>query len=125
MEIVRLLPSNQQHTRVVVSLVVQSLLDYGEVDTDPRLLAWINCQGSWAVAVNSNNKVVGVVCMVHLHDTPRTALLWLEVLPAYQRRGIGTALLKWAHAHATQPLVIQSVSGAVGFYQRVGVSIHA
>lgn len=125
MHIVPLHPASQQHTRIVLALVVQSLLDYGDIDMDPRLLVWINCQGCWAVAVADNKEVAGIVCTVHLNDSQRDALLWIEVLPHYQGQGFGKALLAWAQAQTAQPLLVRSVASAIGFYERAGVAVES
>lgn len=121
MKIVSLKPGKPQHTRIVLSMVVQSKLDYGDMDEDARLLAWHTRQGRWAVAVHKNGDIAGIACVVRLSDTGEDALLWLEVLPPYQRQGMGEALLDWAHTQARHRLSIHSVPSAEGFYQRAGV----
>lgn len=114
-------PFNPHHTHIVVSCVVQSTLDYGDLDADARLLVWQSHQGKWAVATTDDGAIAGIVCVVNLHDRDNDALLWLEVLPHYRRNGIGTALLLWAQAQTQRELVIKSVSGAFPFYQHVGI----
>lgn len=123
MNIMPLRQNNPQHTRIVLSLLIHSTLDYGErdMDQDVRLLAWHAGQGKWAAALPNRHDVAGIVCVVHLSDSDQDALLWLEVLPRYRRRGYGRALLRWAQTQTVQPLVIKSVPGAVGFYQHTGL----
>lgn len=96
MPLTTLNPFNPQHARIVLSLVVQSTLDYGEMDADPRLDAWQQGQGRWAIAVTDQGHVAGIACTVCLDDQEANALLWLEVLPQYRRQGFGRALLAWA-----------------------------
>jgi GNAT superfamily N-acetyltransferase len=66
--------------------------------------------------MDSSGTIVGIACVVTLSDTGKDALLWLEVLQAYQQRGVGKTLLKWAQKQTHQKLVIKSVPSAVGFY---------
>lgn len=117
-------PNNRYHTHLVLSLVVESRLDYGDLDTDPRLLAWLNYEGRWAVALADDRRVAGIVCLVSLSDEPGDALLWLEVLPQYQHQGRGSALLNWAKEQSQQSLVIKSVTSAVDFYRRANAVLH-
>lgn len=121
MRIIKLDPTNSMHTRIVLAMVLDSSLDYGDLDTDPRLLCWINAQGQWGIAIADSGAVAGIACVVSLCDTNGDALLWLEVLPEHQRQGNGTALLTWAQSQARQPLLIKSVAGATGFYEHAGV----
>jgi GNAT superfamily N-acetyltransferase len=99
----------------------QSTLDYGEMDADPRLDAWQQGQGRWAIAVNDQGHVAGIACTVCLDDQEANALLWLEVLPQYRRQGYGRALLAWAREQEPDALVIKSVGSAVGFYNHCGI----
>jgi GNAT superfamily N-acetyltransferase len=119
MHIIPLEHTNPQHTRAVVALVLQSTLDYGSLEADPRLLLWRAGGGRWAAAVGSDGVLQGIVVVVALDDQPADCLLWLEVLPSAQRQGIGTALLRWAQAAARQPLVLHSVASARTFYERL------
>ncbi|NJP04395.1 MAG: GNAT family N-acetyltransferase [Chloroflexaceae bacterium] len=119
MQVIPLSLTSSHHTSLVVSLVVQSMLDYGDIDHDARLLAWYQRQGAWAVAVNQQRLITGIVAVVKLSDMDRDALFWLEVRPDYRQRGYGRALLNWANQHARQPLVIRSVVGAYPFYERL------
>jgi GNAT superfamily N-acetyltransferase len=116
MNVVPLNANNPQHTRVVLALLVQSTLDYGDMDGDIRLNAWRNHQGYWAAAVDAQGYVAGIVCVMNLSDTAHHGLLWLEVLPKYQQCGVGKALLRWAQGQSHQALVIRSVPRAAGFY---------
>lgn len=118
--ILPLKPGNLIHTRAILSMVIQSVLDYGDMDSDTRLLAWKSGQGQWAGAFSETGRIVGVVCVVPLDDGVSSGLLWLEVLPAHQRQGIGTALFVWAQERARGNLVIKEVPSASGFYQQVG-----
>ncbi len=121
MHVVPLFASVPHHTSIVVSMIVQSRLDYGALEHDPRMLVWHRQQGRWAVAVDAAaGKAVGIACVVALSDQPQDALLWLEVLPSYRHRGAGTALLEWAHAQTAGALLIKSVPSAAGFYQARG-----
>ncbi len=123
MNIIPLDPTNIHHTHIVLSFVVQSTLDYGDLDADARLLTWQNCEGTWAAAVSDSGNAVGIVCVVSLCDTSDDALFWLEILPQYQNQGVGNILLTWAQAQAQRPLHIQSVPSAVGFYQQAGMQV--
>ncbi len=125
MKVIPLHQTNRHHTDIVLSMVVQSKLDYGDIDADVRLLSWQNCVGRWAVATNDRGKVVGIVCVVDLSDDDQDALLWLEVLPQEQRQGVGDMLFVWARAQTQRDLVIKSVASAKGFYQRYGVQMSA
>ncbi|NJN66693.1 MAG: GNAT family N-acetyltransferase [Chloroflexaceae bacterium] len=117
--------TNPLHTRIVLSLVLQSTLDYGQLDSDIRLLTWQAHQGQWAVAVREGGVVAGIVCVVPLSDGPSPGLLWLEVLPRFQRQGVGTALLSWAGARTRRTLVVRSVPSATEFYRRAGARVAA
>lgn len=115
-------PTRVPHTRIVLALLVQSTLEYGEeADRDLRLAAWERGEGHWAVAVTAQGGVQGIVACVPLEDVGRDGLLWLEVLPLYRYSGIGRALVQWARQRATTPLVVRSVRSAAGFYQRCGI----
>lgn len=120
MKIVQLNHTNPHHTHIILSLLVQSTLDYGDMDRDPRLSAWQRGQGRWAVVVNAQGCVMGIVSVVSLSDSEGDALLWLEVLPHYRKRGMGRALLSWARGQTRQNLVIKSVPTAAGFYLHCG-----
>jgi GNAT superfamily N-acetyltransferase len=112
------------HTRVVLALLVQSTLAYGEdADRDMRLAAWERCEGRWAVAVTDQGLPQGIIACVPLDDIGRDGLLWLEVLPYYQRQGVGRTLVQWAQERATAPLLVRSVSSAAEFYQRCGLTV--
>lgn len=125
MKVVPLQQTNRHHTDIVLSMVVQSTLDYGDIDADVRLLSWQNCVGRWAVATNDSGRVVGIVCVVDLNDDEKDALLWLEVLPQEQHKGVGDMLFAWARTQTQRDLVIKSVASARGFYQRYGVQLSA
>ena len=119
-------PTDVTHTRIVLALLVQSTLEYGEeADRDMRLTAWERGEGRWAVAVTAQGVVQGIIACVPLDDVGRDGLLWLEVLPQYQHCGIGRALVQWARQRATTPLVVRSVRSAAGFYQRCGMTVAA
>jgi GNAT superfamily N-acetyltransferase len=120
--IVPLTPTERTHARVVLALVVQSCLDDGDLDADPRLLAWQRGEGHWAVALTDQGAAAGIACVVRLDETGRPALLWLEVLPEHQRQGYGSALLEWAGQQADSPLVIRSTGSALGFYRQHGLA---
>jgi GNAT superfamily N-acetyltransferase len=119
MHIIPLEQNNPQHTRAVVALVLHSTLDYGSLEADPRLLLWRTSGGRWAAAIDDGGALLGIAAVVALDDQPADCLLWLEVLPAAQRQGIGTALLHWAQVAARQPLVLHSVASARAFYERL------
>lgn len=112
--------SNPQHTRIVLALLLQSTLDYGEQDA--RLAAWEQGEGRWAVAVSERGMVQGIAVLVPLDDVGRDGLLWLEVLPRYQRQGIGRALVQWAQAQSGGPLEVRPVRSAAAFYNRCGLA---
>lgn len=119
MHIIPLDPHNPQHTAIVAALVLQSTLDYGNLEDDPRLLAWSQQTGRWAVAAASDTgAVLGIACVVALDDQPADGLLWLEVLPAHQGHGVGSALLDWARSVARPVLVIHSTASARKFYEQ-------
>jgi GNAT superfamily N-acetyltransferase len=120
MNIVMLNPTSKEHTHIVLGMIINSDLDYGDLDTDARLLTWQQQQGTWATALNDYGEVVGIACIVSLSDIAGDALLWLEVLPAYRRQGYGRALLTWVYHHAQDALMIKSIPGATGFYEHVG-----
>ncbi len=124
MRILQLDQTSAQHTQVILSLIVQSKLDYGVLDEDIRLLAWQSPQSRWAVAVDDNGTLLGIVCVVHVDDMEGDALLWLEVLPPHQRQGVGRGLLSWAQTQSPCDLIVRSVPGADGFYCRVAVPHH-
>ena len=44
----------------------------------------------------------------------------VSVLPAFQRQGVGRALMDLARAHAPTPLYFGSKPGAEGFYEKIG-----
>ncbi len=122
MYIVPLDPMSETHTHIVLSMVIHSELDYGELDSDARLVAWQKHQGVWGVAVNEQGSAMGIACVVHLSDTGDDALLWLEVLPTYRRLGVGQALLRWVYRQIPHPLVIHSTPSAAPFYEHIGVA---
>jgi GNAT superfamily N-acetyltransferase len=101
MNIIPLNLTNQHHTQVVLSLVVQSTLDYGDLDTDARLLAWQHHQGQWIVAANDEGDIIGIACVVGLSDGKGNSLLWVEATPPYQHQGIEHELLTWMQQHNT------------------------
>lgn len=113
MMLTALSPANPAHTRVVLSFVVQSCLDFGSIDNDARLVAWKQGRGEWAVSL-ADGKPVGIAWYY------AGELVWLEVLPAHQGQGHGTALLEWA-AQRTPRLRICPTEQARGFYQRKGL----
>lgn len=121
MPLTTLNPLNPQHAHIVLAMAVQSTLDYGNMDADPRLTAWQQGQGRWAVAVTDQGTIAGIACVVRLDDQDADALLWLEVLPQYRNQGYGRALLAWAREQRPDALVIQSVSSASGFYVHCGI----
>lgn len=123
MELLMLDCTNPHHTRLVLSFIVQSELDYGDLDDDMRLLAWNQRQGLWVVVVNDQGQAVGIACTVSLSDIEGDALLWLEVLPRFRNRGYGRSLVSWMQQHTCRRLVIKSVPGASGFYRHIGVSV--
>jgi GNAT superfamily N-acetyltransferase len=125
MKVIPLQQQDSRHTHVVLSFVVQSLLDYGDIDNDVRLLSWNNNEGQWAVAIDDQGHAMGIVCVVRLSDRQQQALLWLEVLPQYQEQGIGSKLLAWAQTQAGTSMIVKSVPSANGFYQHAGVCITA
>jgi GNAT superfamily N-acetyltransferase len=125
MKVIPLHQTDSRHTHVVLSFVVQSTLDFGDIDNDVRLLSWNNNEGRWAAAIDDHGQVMGIVCVVSLSDLQQEALLWLEVLPQYQDQGIGSMLLSWAQAQAKTPMIIKSVASAIGFYHQAGVCISA
>lgn len=113
--------TNPEHIQFMLSMVVQSVLDYGTIDSDGRLFLWNNGQGVWAAALDETRRCVGIVCIVHVDDHDYDALFWLEVLPTHRRLGIGTQLFMWAQRQARTPLIVRSVPSARGFYQQLGV----
>jgi len=124
----KIIPLDQKkdHTRIFLSLLLRSHLDYGcgeDMETDPRVLAWKG-GGTWAVATTGDDgKVAGIACVVRLSDVDdKDALLWLEVLPEHQRQGHGSALLEWATQIANGPMLIESTEGARGFYRQHGLA---
>ena len=124
--IIPLDPTKVAHTRIVLALLVQSTLEYGEdKDRDMRLTAWERGEGRWAVAVTHQGVAQGIIACVPLDDVGRDGLLWLEVLPPYRYGGVGRALVQWARQRATTPLLVRSVRSAAGFYQRCGITVAA
>jgi GNAT superfamily N-acetyltransferase len=123
MNILTLDYNNTHHTHLVLSFVLQSDLDYGDLDEDIRLLTWSQHQGVWAVVVNEQNIVVGIVCIVSLSDVAGNAMLWLEVLPRFRRKGYGRALVTWGQKQSQRSMIIKSVPSAVNFYRHVGVPV--
>lgn len=110
---------NSHHTRIVLSFILQSELDYGNLDNDTRLAVWNQRHGKWAIALSDLGIVTGIVCVVPLSDHVEDGLLWIEVLPSFRRKGFGKALLTWATQHSYHqqyPLFIKSVPSAEAFY---------
>jgi GNAT superfamily N-acetyltransferase len=107
---------------LLVRFVLESSLAYpDDGDVDGRLACWWRGEGQWAVAWHER-ELAGVACLVTLDDGPyagASCLYWLEVLSAFQGRGLGRALLQWALTHAdATPLLIASTPEAAPFYRR-------
>ena len=107
---------------LLIRFVLESVLQYAcEGDRDERLACRRNGEGRWAVAWY-DRAPAGVACLVTLDDGPYqgySCLYWLEVLPPFQRQGVGQALLAWAIAQTVDnPLVIASTPSAAPFYRR-------
>jgi GNAT superfamily N-acetyltransferase len=106
---------------LVVRFVLDSTLSYPcEGDLDGRLACWWRGDGHWAVAW-CDRACAGVACVAPLDDGPHAGmrcLYWLEILPPFQSRGIGRALLRWAVQQSGEvPLLIASTPAAAPFYR--------
>lgn len=107
---------------LLVRFVLESTLDYPSVgDVDGRLACYSHGEGRWAVAWRDRSPT-GIACITTLDDGPyqdSLCLYWLEVLPSFQRHGVGQTLLMWARAQtADVTLVIASTPQAAPFYRR-------
>jgi GNAT superfamily N-acetyltransferase len=106
---------------LLVRFVLDSTLSYpSDGDLDSRLACWWRGDGHWAVAW-CDSDCAGVACVALLDDGPRAGmhcLYWLEILPPFQSRGIGGALLRWAAQQSGEvPLLIASTPTAAPFYR--------
>ena len=107
---------------LLVRFVLESTLDYPSVgDVDGRLACYSHGEGCWAVAWRDRSPA-GIACITTLDDGPyqgSLCLYWLEVLPSFQRQGVGQTLLMWARAQIVDAaLVIASTPQAAPFYRR-------
>jgi GNAT superfamily N-acetyltransferase len=107
---------------LLIRFVFESALEYpADADVDGRLACWQRGEGRWAIAWYDRT-AAGVACLVTLDDglyQGQSCLYWLEVLPPFQRQGIGRALLAWAAAQVgNEPLIVASTPQAAPFYRR-------
>ena len=107
---------------LLVRFVLESALEYAPVgDVDGRLACYARGEGRWAIAWFDRD-VAGIACIVTLDDGPYQGypcLYWLEVLPPFQRYGIGQALLAWVITQmAGQTLMIAATPPSASFYRR-------
>lgn len=78
---------------------------------------------------NSEGKIVGVAAL-EIEGEERGRIHWVYILPEYQRKGIGTALVSYVEQEARKTglkrlrfLTVEQAYWAVNFYKKLGYTL--
>jgi len=77
-----------------------------------------------------NNRIVGVAALYPRYEEDRGIVRWVYVHPEYQRRGIGTVLMKYIEGRARtlglrklQLITHEKAYWAIKFYEKLGFKV--
>ena len=77
-----------------------------------------------------NNRIVGVAALYPRYEEDRGIVRWVYVHPEYQRRGIGTVLMKYIEGKARrlglrklQLITHEKAYWAIKFYEKLGFKV--
>jgi len=78
------------------------------------------------IAVDENNEVIAVA-RLQFNSKAEAQIRYMAVARAYEKHGIGRALIKTMEQHASysncQKIVLEARQPAVGFYQKLGYEV--
>ncbi len=78
------------------------------------------------MAVDESNEVIGIA-RLQFNSNAEAQIRYMAVARAYEKKGIGSALIKTMEEHASysnyQKIVLDARQPAVGFYQKLGYAV--